>query len=304
MLTGETGAGKSIILDALGLAPGARGRRRPGAPGRGPGLGHRRLRPAARPSRLGPDLEDKGLASRRARTWSCAAPLAADGRSRAFVNDQPTGVGVLKELGEALLEVHGQHETVGLLDARTHRAAAGRLRRLRPQLAGVAGAAWRAWREARDAAEALRGRRRPRRRRDRGTDPAPRRTGPAGPRARARRRNWPRNAPSWARRKRRSADIAAARDAAGRRRPVRQAGRRLRALEHARERAVQAGRRRRGTAVRAAGRRRRGHRPGPGRGRRGRSPPSTPPPTPSTSSPTGWTRPRSGCSPCAPLPAS
>ena len=47
--------------------------------------------------------------------------LTADGRSRAFVNDQATGVGVLREVGEALLEVHGQHETVGLLDARTHR---------------------------------------------------------------------------------------------------------------------------------------------------------------------------------------
>jgi DNA repair protein RecN (Recombination protein N) len=47
--------------------------------------------------------------------------VGADGRSRAFVNDQAVGVAVLKELGELLIEVHGQHETVGLLDARAHR---------------------------------------------------------------------------------------------------------------------------------------------------------------------------------------
>src|SRR5690606_12483094 len=47
--------------------------------------------------------------------------LSADGRSRAFVNDQPVGVGALREIGDGLVEVHGQHETVGLLDPRTHR---------------------------------------------------------------------------------------------------------------------------------------------------------------------------------------
>ena len=70
-------------------------------------------------------------AGRRAATriWSCAAPSERDGRSRAFVNDQPAAVGVLRELGALLLEVHGQHETVGLLDAAHPPAAAGRLRR-------------------------------------------------------------------------------------------------------------------------------------------------------------------------------
>ena len=81
--------------------------------------------------------------------------LSADGRSRAFVNDQATGVGVLKELGEALLEVHGQHETVGLLDARTHRP-------LLDAFGGLDGRwppwprRWRGWREARERVEALR----------------------------------------------------------------------------------------------------------------------------------------------------
>src|SRR5690606_4875061 len=66
--------------------------------------------------------------------------LAADGRSRAFVNDQPAGVTALREIGQALVEVHGQHETVGLLDWKTHRALLDVYGGLQPQLAGVAAA--------------------------------------------------------------------------------------------------------------------------------------------------------------------
>src|SRR3546814_2306367 len=66
-------------------------------------------------------LEEKGLAYARDEDLVLRRSLGADGRSRAFVNDQATGVGVLRDVGHALLEVHGQHETVGLLDARTHR---------------------------------------------------------------------------------------------------------------------------------------------------------------------------------------
>ncbi|MBW8812349.1 MAG: DNA repair protein RecN [Caulobacterales bacterium] len=153
-LTGETGAGKSIILDALGLATGARGDAglvRRGAP----------QAVAAAVFAPAPDhpvwalLEDKGLAYARDEDLVLRRTLSADGRSRAFVNDQATGVGVLKELGEALLEVHGQHETVGLLDARTHRPlldAYGGLEGLGAEVA----AGWRAWREAAQRAEALR----------------------------------------------------------------------------------------------------------------------------------------------------
>jgi DNA repair protein RecN (Recombination protein N) len=100
-------------------------------------------------------LEDKGLAYARDEDLVLRRTLSADGRSRAFVNDQATGVGVLKDLGEALLEVHGQHETVGLLDARTHRPLLDAYGALEGKGAGVA-AAWRAWRAAAERTDALR----------------------------------------------------------------------------------------------------------------------------------------------------
>ena len=152
VLTGETGAGKSIILDALGLAVGARA---------DAGLVRRGAAQAAASAVFAPApdhpvwdlLEDKGLSYARDEDLVLRRTLSADGRSRAFVNDQTTGVGVLKEVGEALLEVHGQHETVGLLDARTHRPMLDAFGGL--DTAAVA-RAWRGWREARDAVEALR----------------------------------------------------------------------------------------------------------------------------------------------------
>jgi DNA repair protein RecN (Recombination protein N) len=152
-LTGETGAGKSIILDALGLATGARG---------DAGLVRRGAAQAVASAAFAPApdhpvwelLEEKGLAYARDEDLVLRRTLSADGRSRAFVNDQATGVGVLKELGEALLEVHGQHETVGLLDARTHRPLLDAYGALEGQGRDVA-QAWIAWREARERVEAL-----------------------------------------------------------------------------------------------------------------------------------------------------
>ena len=152
-LTGETGAGKSIILDALGLATGARG---------DAGLVRRGASQAVATAVFAPApdhpvweiLEEKGLAYARDEDLVLRRTLSADGRSRAFVNDQATGVGVLKELGEALLEVHGQHETVGLLDARTHRPLLDAYGELEEQGQAVA-AAWTAWRTARERVEAL-----------------------------------------------------------------------------------------------------------------------------------------------------
>ncbi|THD66080.1 DNA repair protein RecN [Phenylobacterium sp.] len=154
VLTGETGAGKSIILDALGLAVGARA---------DAGLVRRGAAQAAASALFAPApshpvwdlLEEKGLSYARDEDLVLRRTLSADGRSRAFVNDQATGVGVLKEIGEALLEVHGQHETVGLLDARTHRPLLDAFGGLEGQGRAVAGR-WREWREARLAVEAMR----------------------------------------------------------------------------------------------------------------------------------------------------
>ncbi len=119
-LTGETGAGKSIILDALSLALGARGDRglvRTGA-GQGSVTAVFSLNDPAHPARArlaeqGLEVTDE-LVLRRV--------LGADGRSRAFVNDQPVGTTLLRELGEALVEIHGQMEQQGLLATTTHRA--------------------------------------------------------------------------------------------------------------------------------------------------------------------------------------
>ncbi|HXA40237.1 MAG TPA: DNA repair protein RecN [Phenylobacterium sp.] len=154
VLTGETGAGKSIILDALGLAVGARA---------DAGLVRRGAAQAAASAVFAPApdhpvwdlLEDKGLSYARDEDLVLRRTLSADGRSRAFVNDQATGVGVLKEVGEALLEVHGQHETVGLLDARTHRPLLDAFGGLEARGRAVA-ERWRDWRQAREAVEALR----------------------------------------------------------------------------------------------------------------------------------------------------
>ncbi|HXV00552.1 MAG TPA: DNA repair protein RecN [Caulobacteraceae bacterium] len=153
VLTGETGAGKSIILDALGLALGARGEA---------GLVRRGAAQAMASALFAPAsdhpvwtlLDDRGLTFRHDEDLVLRRVLSADGRSRAFVNDQAVGIGVLKELGEALVEVHGQHETVGLLDARTHRPLLDAFGALGPQGAACA-LAWTAWREAEGRLTAL-----------------------------------------------------------------------------------------------------------------------------------------------------
>jgi DNA repair protein RecN (Recombination protein N) len=154
VLTGETGAGKSIILDALGLATGQRadaGLVRRGAPQASataifaPGAAH----PAWSV------LEVKGLSFAPDEDLVLRRTLTADGRSRAFVNDQSVSVAVLRELGALLLEVHGQHETVGLLDPATHRPLLDGYAELRDELATCA-EAWSAWRSARERWQALR----------------------------------------------------------------------------------------------------------------------------------------------------
>jgi DNA repair protein RecN (Recombination protein N) len=140
VLTGETGAGKSIILDALGLALGARA---------DAGLVRAGARQATATAVFAaPDdaaliglISEKGFEVAPGEELILRRTLSADGRSRAFVNDQPAGVAALREIGQALVEVHGQHETVGLLDWKTHRALLDAYGGLQPQLDGVARAA-------------------------------------------------------------------------------------------------------------------------------------------------------------------
>jgi DNA repair protein RecN (Recombination protein N) len=152
VLTGETGAGKSILLDALGLALGRRadtGLVRPGA----------EQAAVTAEFAVEPDhpaaaiLRAAGIAADLAGAIVLRRIIGADGRSRAFVNDEPASVGLLRELGDSLVEIQGQGEQRGLLDPATHRA-------LLDAFAGQEGATaapWREWREARErAAEAAR----------------------------------------------------------------------------------------------------------------------------------------------------
>ena len=120
VLTGETGAGKSILLDALGLALGVRAEARLVRQGaqQASVTATFDLAPdhAAREVLREQALDDEGgpLVLRR--------QLGADGKSRAFVNDQPVSVALLRQLGDLLVEVQGQFESRGLLDAGSHRA--------------------------------------------------------------------------------------------------------------------------------------------------------------------------------------
>jgi len=153
-LTGETGGGKSIILDALGLATGARADAGLVRQGRPQASASAFFTPA-RDHPVWAYLDEKGLGYEPDEDLVLRRQLSADGRSRAFVNDQPASVGVLRDLGAMLLEVHGQHETVGLLDARTHRPLLDAFGALAAETSAVA-ATWRAWREAAARAEVLR----------------------------------------------------------------------------------------------------------------------------------------------------
>jgi DNA repair protein RecN (Recombination protein N) len=119
VLTGETGAGKSILLDSLGLALGRRadsGIVRQGA-AQGTVTAEFDL-PPRHPAVAA--LEDLGIEA--SDSLILRRIVGADGRSRAFVNDQPVGVAALRRIGDLLVEIHGQNDEQGLLDPATHRA--------------------------------------------------------------------------------------------------------------------------------------------------------------------------------------
>jgi DNA repair protein RecN (Recombination protein N) len=152
VLTGETGAGKSILLDAFALALGARGDAtlvRQGAE-QGQVTAMFEL-PPRHPARA--VLRECDIAA-------CEALILrrvqfADGRTRAFVNDQPVGVQALQSLGAALVEIHGQHDARALVDAATHRRLLDAFGGL--EAAGVEVAAlWNARRDAEAAVAAHR----------------------------------------------------------------------------------------------------------------------------------------------------
>ena len=144
VLTGETGAGKSILVDALQLLAGGRG---------GPEMirhGAERAEIAATfdlakaPAGLTRWLEEQSidgggeLIVRRA--------ISADGRSRAYLNGQSVPVQLLREAGSILIDIHGQHEFQSLTRAAAQRELLDGYGRLDP-LVGQVGIAYRVWRE-------------------------------------------------------------------------------------------------------------------------------------------------------------
>lgn len=117
LLTGETGAGKSIVIDALGAVIGLRTSKelvRTGAQ-------------SARVSAVFDDLPDSVYAFLRENGFEMSAEelliqrdIAADGRNVCRIGGQPTTVALLKRLGERLLQIHGQHDSQALLLEETH----------------------------------------------------------------------------------------------------------------------------------------------------------------------------------------
>jgi DNA repair protein RecN (Recombination protein N) len=117
VLTGETGAGKSILLDALGLALGGRGDSSLVRQGAAQAVVTAEFDvPASHPARA--LATDQGIDA--AGTLVLRRVLSADGRSRASINDQPVSVGLLRTVGACLVEIQGQFEQQGLLEAATH----------------------------------------------------------------------------------------------------------------------------------------------------------------------------------------
>lgn len=150
VLTGETGAGKSILLDALGLATGGRAERgfiRAG--GAQASVTAVFDPPSKHPTRAA--LSGNGLESDGALIFRRS--VTSDGRSRAFINDQPVSIGLMREAGAMLLEIHGQHDDRGLLDAAGHRHLLDAFGGLDDEVAAVEGA-WRALAGAEEAARA------------------------------------------------------------------------------------------------------------------------------------------------------
>ncbi|QCI65829.1 DNA repair protein RecN [Phreatobacter stygius] len=154
VLTGETGAGKSILLDATSLALGARGDAALVRNGQTQGQVTAVFDvPAAHPARriaADADIDTDGdLILRRVQL--------ADGRTRAFVNDQAVSVQVLRAIGASLVEIHGQHADRALVEPEAHRALVDAYGSLLPDAEGVR-TAWKGWREARRTVEAAQAR--------------------------------------------------------------------------------------------------------------------------------------------------
>jgi DNA repair protein RecN (Recombination protein N) len=153
VLTGETGAGKSILLDALDMAAGGRAGQRSSV--RGNAAQGSTVAIFDLPRRHAAILlsEENGIQSEG--EIILRRVLTADGRTRAFINDEAVGVALLRDLGGMLVEIHGQADDRGLFDTATHRRLLDSFGGLEERVRETA-TAYAALEEARAAEDALR----------------------------------------------------------------------------------------------------------------------------------------------------
>ncbi|QUL38534.1 DNA repair protein RecN [Erythrobacter sp. JK5] len=121
VLTGETGAGKSILLDALGLVLGDRAETALVRAGEAKASVTASFEFAQLPAAIAEALDDADIEIETGEPLIIRRQVKGDGGSKAFVNDQPVGVALLRELAPALVELHGQHDDRGLVNPRGHR---------------------------------------------------------------------------------------------------------------------------------------------------------------------------------------
>ncbi|MGI9387514.1 MAG: AAA family ATPase, partial [Methyloligellaceae bacterium] len=144
ILTGETGAGKSILLDAFALALGSRG---DGTLVRS-GVSHGQVTAVFEVTSEHPVhalLAESGIEP--GANLITRRTQSADGRTRSFINDQPVTVELLRRVGGTLVEIHGQHDDRAFVDRRTHRDLLDAFGGLGQEVAVVA----RAWENCRAA---------------------------------------------------------------------------------------------------------------------------------------------------------
>ena len=143
VLTGETGAGKSILLDSLSLALGGRGDgglvRHGEDKGQVTAVFDVGMDHGARKLLRENGIDDEGdLIFRRQQS--------SDGRTKAYVNDQPVGVQLMRQAGQMLVEIHGQHDDRALVDTNAHRTLLDAFSGISEDVQGV-GALYRQWRD-------------------------------------------------------------------------------------------------------------------------------------------------------------
>jgi len=120
VLTGETGAGKSILLDALGLALGARAEAALVRSGEEQASVSAELElPSGHP--VHGRLREQGIDVEAGEPLIVRRTLKADGGSRAFVGATSVPAGLIRDLGSLMVEIHGQHDDRGLLNPKGHR---------------------------------------------------------------------------------------------------------------------------------------------------------------------------------------